>query len=351
MSLMSKLNKVILASRLFLNIFRVYSTLIFRTHKPKRLTIPSPPGPKTRNIVVVGANFAGYLAARIIAVSLPPDSPYRVVVVEPNSHFNFTWVLPRFCVAEGGHEHKAFIPYGPLLNGAPVEWVRDRVAEVGRGSVRLEGGREMEYEILVIATGCGAGDGLPSRVGATSKVEGVGLLRGVQGRVKGAGRLLVVGGGAVGVEVAADAKSLYPGKSVTLVHSGDAVMHRFGAELQAEALRSLRELGVELILGDRLLGEDEDEEGGIATLKSGKTVEYDYIVRIPHHKLHSDLQEVTDSRGDLPVNRYAASASDQTRKSSPDSRRTLSPPRATSERSPHSRSQTTPSRTSTSAAT
>jgi NADH dehydrogenase FAD-containing subunit len=234
-------------------------------------------GAAPRNIVVVGANFAGYHAARIIALELPPDSPYQVVVVEPNSHFNFTWVLPRFCVVGGGHEHKAFVPYGPYLGGAPARWVRDRVCEVGKGSVRLEGsGEEIPYEFLVIATGSGAGDSLPSRVGVTDKVEGTRLLREMQRRVKEAGRLLVVGGGAAGVELAADAKSLYPEKKVTLVHSRDAVMHRFGRELQEEALRSLTSLGVEVILGDRVAGEDED--AGIATLTSGRTVEYDYIV-------------------------------------------------------------------------
>ncbi|SPO05558.1 uncharacterized protein DNG_08245 [Cephalotrichum gorgonifer] len=273
----SKLSKAILACRLFVNFFRIYSIFVFRNHKAKRLTLPDAPDGTTRNIVVVGANFAGYLAARIIAINLPPDSPYRVIVVEPNSHFNFTWVLPRFCVVEGGHEHKAFIPYGPHLNGAPVKWVQDRVAEVERESVRLEGsGEDIPYEMLVIATGSGAGDSLPSRVGATSKVDGVRLLRDMQGRIKAARRLLVIGGGAAGVEVATDAKSLYPEKVVTLVHSREAVMHRFGGELQAEALKSLRDLGVELILGDRL--DTEDEATGIATLKSGRAVEYDYIL-------------------------------------------------------------------------
>lgn len=275
MPVASIMSKALMACRLFVNIFRMYSTFIFRNHRPRRLKAPEVSG-QPRNIVIVGANFAGYQAARIIAMDLPRDSPFRVVVIEPNSHFNFTWVLPRLCVVEGGHEHKAFIPYGSHLKGAPVEWVRDRVVEVGRESVRLEKGEEIPYEFLVIATGSGAEDALPSRVGVTTKLEGTERLRGMQQKIKSADRLLVVGGGAAGVEVATDSKSLYPEKSVTLVHSRDAVMHRFGPELQAEALEGLKRLGVEVILGDRLAGED--EQAGIATLRSGKTVGYDYIV-------------------------------------------------------------------------
>lgn len=271
---MSVLRKVLMGCSLFYTIIGTNWTLILRNRKPRRLTSPET-ADKPRNIVIVGANFAGYQAARIIAMDLPADSPYQVVVIEPNSHFNFTWVLPRFCVAEG-HEHKAFIPYGPHLGGAPAKWLRDRVVEVRREAVVLASGEEVPYEFLVIATGCGAGDGLPTRVGATEKVVGTGLLREMQGRIKSAERLLVVGGGAAGVEVATDAKSLYPEKKVTLVHSRDAAMHRFGPELQAEASKSLADLGVEVVLGDRLAAED--DETGIATLKSGNTVEYDYIV-------------------------------------------------------------------------
>lgn len=271
------LKKAVMACRLFAKILSLYSSFFLRNNKPRRLSGPEDTG-KPRNIVIVGANFAGYHAARIIAMDLPPDSPYQVVVIEPNSHFNFTWVLPRFCVAEG-HEHKAFIPYGPHLGGAPAEWIRDHVTVVEREAVVLGSGKEVPYEFLVVATGCGAGDGLPTRVGATDKVEGTELLREMQARIKSAERVLIVGGGAAGVEVATDAKSLYPEKKVTLVHSRDAVMHRFGPELQAEASKSLADLGVEVILKDRLAAED--DETGIATLKSGKTVEYDYIVCNP----------------------------------------------------------------------
>lgn len=279
MTVTRKLKKAAFACNLFVHVLQAYLSFLLRNQKPRRLTAPEKPG-KPQNIVIVGANFAGYHAARILALDLPPESPYRVVVVEPNSHFNFTWVLPRFCVVEGGHEHKAFIPYGPHFKGAPVEWVQDRVVRVTRTSVELEKGNDIPYEFLIIATGSGAGDVLPSRVGAASKREGTELLRGVQQNIKTSQKLLVVGAGAAGVELATDVKSVYPEKSVTLVHSRDAVMHRFGPELQAEALRSLQALGVQVILGDRLVGED--AERGTATLKSGTTVECDYIVRVPY---------------------------------------------------------------------
>ncbi|KAI4862962.1 FAD/NAD(P)-binding domain-containing protein [Hypoxylon rubiginosum] len=249
---------------------------------------------KPRNIVIVGASIAGYTAARTIAQYLLPGSPYRVVVVEPRDHFHFTWVLPRFCVAEG-HEHKAFIPYGGYLpagsleaDGGKVAWVRGRVARISRDAVTLEGsGEQIPYEFLVVATGSGAADSLPSRVPAGDKAEGVELMRQMQRRIKEAKDLVVVGGGAAGVELATDAKSKYPEKKVTLVHSRAAVMHRFGPRLQAAALDGIKELGIDVITGDRVVSED--KEKGVAVLKSGKEIVCDFLINCTGQRPDSKL--------------------------------------------------------------
>jgi len=248
------------------------------TKTPKTPASPS----EIKTIVVVGAAFAGYYATQTIASSLPRDGKYRVIVIEPHSHFNFTWVLPRFCVVEG-HEHKAFIPYTPeFFSQAPegvVNWVRDRVVSVGKDSVRLAGGgEEIDYDFLIIATGSDVTDGLPSRVGVDDKEGGVKLLQKMQARIKGASHIVVAGGGAAGVELATDAASLYRDKSVTLVHSRGAVMHRFGKELQTAAMDALTELGVKVILGDKVVPGSDD--GNTVTLSSGKTVECDCFVSV-----------------------------------------------------------------------
>lgn len=236
-------------------------------------------GTDSRNIVIIGASFAGYQAARLLATSLPIGGRYRVLVIEPNSHFNFTWVLPRFCVVSG-HEHKAFIPYGayvPAAVAGSVSWIKDRVSAVGRTSVRLrDSGEQVPYEFLVVATGSGEREGLPSRAGSEEKTDGIQLLNGVQTRIQNANKVVVVGGGAAGVELAADAKDAYPDKGVVLVHSRKAVMHRFGSELQEAALGGLIQLGVEVILEDRVVAEDTGQKA--VTLTSGRTLGCDYLV-------------------------------------------------------------------------
>lgn len=237
------------------------------------------PATRDRNIVIIGANFAGYQAARVIGKNLPPNSPFKVVVIEPNSHFQFTWVLPRYCVAKG-HEHKAFIPYvGGLkkCQEGAVQWIQDRVVALTKTHVTLQdSGEEIPYEYLIIATGSHVQEGLPSRTNATDKLESMRRLQTMQNKIENAQKIVVVGGGAAGVEVATDAQSLYPEKKVILMHSRSALMHRFGTGLQKAALEGFDKLGGETILEERVVGED--KAAGTVTLRSGRVIECDLFV-------------------------------------------------------------------------
>ena len=244
-----------------------------------RLGGSTPAEARTLNIVIVGASFAGYHAACTIARALPAKSAYRVVVIEPNSHFQFSWVLPRYCVVEG-HEHKAFVPYQNYTKGVPkgcIRWIQGRVESMTNTAVTLHGTEEtIPYEFLVIATGAGVQSGLPSRVNQTNKIDGIERLQATQQRIKLSQRLVIIGGGAAGVELAADVKDRYPLKSVTLVHSRSALMHRFGPRLQKAALEGLEKLDVEVILGQRVTSMNKDS--GSVTLDSGRVIECDHFV-------------------------------------------------------------------------
>ncbi|KAF2492127.1 putative disulfide oxidoreductase [Lophium mytilinum] len=244
------------------------------------------PAETPKNVVVIGASFAGYHAARLLANSLP--SGYRVVVVEPNSHFNFTWAFPRFSVVGGGSEWKAFIPYAASLSSAPegsYTFIRDAVVDVSGAAVVLRSGEVVEYEYLVLATGCQAG--APSRLGAEERDDAVKVLRGLQEKIAQAGDVVVVGGGPAGVELAADAKDLYPKKNVTLVHSRARLLHAFGSSLHETAMGELERLGVRVVLGERpvLTG----ESSGSIALGSGETVEYDLVINCTGQKPSSGV--------------------------------------------------------------
>lgn len=282
------LSKALLLGRLVLVAFhqlssRLHLTVSTLLHRLTYRVVAHP-----REIVVIGASFAGYHTAYCLAHSVPTG--YRVTVVEKNSHLQLTWMLPRFC-AVPGHEHKAFIPYGPYLARAPdsYRWVSDEVTTISplakdtdagnaRGTVQLRSGESIDYDYLVLATGSSAK--LPSRVGAESKADGLQAMQDEQKKLKDSHHVIVIGGGPAGIELAADVKTESPDKQVTLVHSHGTLLNaHFGINIRQRVLAEIETLGVRVILGERA-SESEDKKEVI--LSSGERIPCDYLVRIPY---------------------------------------------------------------------
>lgn len=232
-----------------------------------------------KNVVVVGGSFAGLQLVRRLTETLPTG--YRTVLVEPSSHFNFVFNFPRYSVVPG-HEAKAFIPHDGLEAGAPegiYTRIQDYVVKIvpspsgGGGEVFLADSPNspLPYEYLVVATG--ASQPFPARVRSADKAGACAELRALQDCIAATETVAVVGGGAVGVELAADVKSFYPEKRVVLAHSRGQLLPRFGGRLHAHALAALEKLGVEVILEERpdIIGLDVEKGTGYgpATLRFG----------------------------------------------------------------------------------
>ncbi|KAG9233932.1 hypothetical protein BJ875DRAFT_462882 [Amylocarpus encephaloides] len=85
---------------------------------------------------------------------------------------------------------------------------------------------------------------------AKKQIEAVGVGEGVQNR-KG---VVVIGGGAVGIEMASEIALVHPTQRVTLIHSRERLLSAepLPAEVAEYAVAALRRLGVEVVLGHRV---------------------------------------------------------------------------------------------------
>lgn len=235
------------------------------------------PAPSPKNVVIIGASFAGYFCADRLAKSLP--SGWRVILVEKNSHFNHTWLFPRISVITR-HSELAYIPYPGKAQGMVPEGVwmfkegQVTAVEPDKKRIVLEDGESIDFEYLVLATGLPGR--YPTGIDHMQREEGLAYFRRLQGQVKEASSLVIVGGGPVGIEIALDVKSEYPSKAVILVHSRDRLANKYGLGLHDVCLKALNEAGVKVILNERIKRESEDSTQ--VKLSTGEVVAGDMVV-------------------------------------------------------------------------
>lgn len=109
--------------------------------------------------------------------------------------------------------------------------------------------------------------------GRGSKSGGIGWMQEHHTLLSSVQSVAIVGGGALGIQFATDIKERWPEKEVTLVHSRRTLMPIYEG-LHDVVMRRLGELGVEVVLGERVVEWPDDgkmgEEGDGATTEGEK---------------------------------------------------------------------------------
>ncbi|EME43768.1 hypothetical protein DOTSEDRAFT_171613 [Dothistroma septosporum NZE10] len=180
-----------------------------------------------KNVVVVGGSYVGLNAARELMSILPAS--HRVLLVEPHSHFNHIFTFPRFAILPG-HEQKAFVPYnGVFTPSSRHSTVKARATHIYPDHLQIDskwnGSNKIPFDCLVLATGTRLA--APSMMPYDDDTSSVKYLQAYQSQLAQSTAVAIVGGGAVGVQMALDLKEIYPEKRVTLVHSREKLMHQF----------------------------------------------------------------------------------------------------------------------------
>lgn len=146
------------------------------------------------------------------------------------------------------------------------------------GAVHLGNGERLAYDRLLIATG-----GRPR----TLDIPGGGHIRylrdfgnalAIRKELRAARRLLCIGGGVIGLEIAASAATM--GCAVIVVEAGERIMNRCLAPEQTEFLAAVhRSKGVSLVLGCGVAAVERVAGGGLAVgLSNGDVEVVDMVV-------------------------------------------------------------------------
>jgi NADH dehydrogenase FAD-containing subunit len=262
---------------------------------------------KKPSVAVIGGGYGGITVAKAL------DDVAEVTLVDPKDAFVHNVAAWRALV-EPEWLDRIFFPYEQLLSSG--RFLRDRAVEVDGRSVLLDSGERLQPDHLVLATG--SHYPFPAKLEDDDAASARERVRAAHEALAAAGRVLIVGAGPSGLELAGEIKAVFPDKQVTIADiAGDILAGPYDQALRDELRRQLAGLGVELELGVKLGALPQAPPATAAAIaiavEGGGTLEADIWFRcfgvVPQTGyLRGALADAVDERGYLRVDEHLQAA-------------------------------------------
>ena len=246
----------------------------------------------SKEIVILGAGFAGVLAAQTARKYLTKDEANITVVNQFSTH----QIITELHRLAGGtiEEGAVALPLNKVFKGLDInlEIAKVKSFDVERKKVELDNGKMVQYDILVVALGSQTGFfGIPgleenSMVLKTAE-EANKIYKHIEGRIKEYAKtkneadatIVIGGGGLTGVELVGEIVDHFPKVAekygvkfedlkIKLVEAGPKILPVFPDSLINRAVQSLSKRGVEFITSTPVTG----VEGNVIQLKDHEPI-------------------------------------------------------------------------------
>ena len=193
-----------------------------------------------QRVVVIGGGYGGVALAKAL------DEHADVVLVEPKDAFVHAVAALRV-VVDPTWQERTFFPYDRLLEHGRI--VRDWARLVSPGLVQLSATEAIETDHVVLATGTGYP--FPANFLEDDAFVATSRLARLRSALAACERVLLVGAGPVGIELAGELTSAFPGLGVTLVDQERDILSNgdYLPELRDSIRHQLTARGVVLELG------------------------------------------------------------------------------------------------------
>lgn len=252
---------------------------------------------ETRNIVILGASFAGLSAAHYICKHTLPqlarsqDAKYVLHLIDESTHFWWHIGAPREIVSVKEMPHDKY--FKPIMDGfKQYPQLKDSIifhhgsaagidTETRTVSYKPSGTETTEslpYYALVIATG------VRSPTAATTlhgdHTISIKALEDVNARLAAATEIVIGGGGPIGVETAGEIGAALQGKArISLVAGGDKLLPALRKALADKAQAQLEKVGVTVLYKTKVTGTSEVADGKTEVhLDNGKSMTADVYI-------------------------------------------------------------------------
>ncbi|KAG8709681.1 hypothetical protein FRC09_000520 [Ceratobasidium sp. 395] len=227
-----------------------------------------------KNVVIVGFGGGGASLVKTLQKGLN-SLTHQIIVVEQRDYYAHWPALIRPSVtAEGSIEERALVPLDRAF-GPGVQFVHSAAKEIDSNVVITESGQSIPYEHLVLATGSSWNGSLNL---PDSRADAIKHFRSFRKQLATADNVLIIGGGAVGIEYAGELRHFAPEKKVTIIHAQKELMNQtYPPKYRKSLLNAVTKLGVDVILEDRISTQAVPKDGYVTT-EAGRRIRADQVI-------------------------------------------------------------------------
>jgi len=217
-------------------------------------------------LIIIGGGFAGLRVARFAS----QKGMYQTLMIDTKDYWEYTPGVPR-AIIQPDREKFLVVPHSRNIKSE--NFLRGQVTEVHADYIIVDEEYQIQYNLLVIASGSRypsvTGGNVKKRVKKTQPTTGQAgsmkdqfsdstqRLNSIQleaEKIKNSKHIVVIGGGAVGVELMGEICTKYPNKMLTIIHAHQLLLNNLSSpeECHKVVKKFFQTQNVNMRLGERV---------------------------------------------------------------------------------------------------
>ncbi len=246
-----------------------------------------------KKLLVIGGGFAGTLIAKKL------EKKFNTTLIDAKEYFEYTPGILR-TIVEPKHLKKIQVLHKNYLKKAKI--LIAGVKEINKKYV-IANNKKLRYDYIVICSGSDYNP--PIKEQNASITMRAKHLQDSHNKLLKAKDILLIGGGLVGIELAAEICTNYKNKNIMLVHSGKHLVQRNNPKTIKYAENFLEKKGVKLLLNERV----NKEKSEIYVTQTGKKIKADMAFLSTGIKPNSEFMKTSfpkalNENNQIKVNDY-----------------------------------------------
>ncbi|MBT3407452.1 FAD-dependent oxidoreductase [Candidatus Woesearchaeota archaeon] len=233
-----------------------------------------------KTIIIIGGGFAGAKCAKDL------QNKFNVILIDNKNYFEFTPSVLRVLV-HPEHANKIESLHKNYLKKAEI--IIENVKEIDKEYVYLKN-KKIKFDYLIITSG--SQYKLPFKQKNCIMNMRSHNLKKYNSKIKDSKKILIIGGGVVGVEIASEIVEKYNNKNITIVQNNNELMPRNNNKTKENKKTYLEKNNIKLIFNNKII----DSKNNTYYFNDGKKINTDLAFYCTGIKPNYDFMKKTFSK-------------------------------------------------------